>query len=83
MSYYLWFVLFAIIVYMMIVDENVSTAIVYVFKLIDIKLQRWKWIILNHPGNPINRYLIWRRSWRLAKEFEKEFKLSHDKNKHS
>ena len=83
MSYYLWFILFAIIVYMMVVDENVSTAIVYVFKLIDIKLQRWKWFILNHPGNPINRYLIWRRSWRMAKELEKEFKLSHDKNEHS
>lgn len=80
-SYYLWFVLFAIIVYMMVVDENVSTAIVYVSKLIGITFQKWKWIILYHPGNPINKYLIWRRSWKLAKELQKEFEISSDHKK--
>lgn len=70
--YYLLFSIFAIVIYMMVVDENVSTAIVYVLKLLNIQIERLKWIILYHPANPINKYLIWRRSWKLAKELEKE-----------
>ena len=71
--YYLLFSIFAILVYMMVVDENVSTAILYVSKLLNIQIRRLKWIILYHPANPINKYLIWRRSWKLAKELQKEF----------
>lgn len=70
--YYLLFSIFAIVIYMMVVDENVSTAIVYVLKLLNIQIERLKWIILYHPANPINKYLIWRRSWKLAKELQKE-----------
>ncbi len=77
--YYLWFTLFAVVFYMIVVDENVSVAIIYVLKLLEVTLQRWKWIILYHPANPITKYLIWRRSWKLAKELQKEFDLKSTK----
>ncbi len=64
---------------MIVVDENVSVAIIYVLKLLEVTLQRWKWIILYHPANPITKYLIWRRSWKLAKELQKEFDLKSTK----
>ena len=58
----------------MIVDKNVYISIVYLLKLLDIQIEKLKWIILYHPRNPILKYLIWKRSMKLAKEMLKNFK---------
>lgn len=40
-----------------------------------------KWIILNDPRNPIVKYLIWKRSFKLAEQLQKEFNLNDKTNK--
>lgn len=71
---YFWFLIFALISYLMITDANVGYAIVLVLRIIKIRYERVKWWALNNPRNPLIKYLIWRRSLRIAKKLEKEFK---------
>ena len=63
----------SILVYMMAVDENVSKYILLLWKTLSVNIQRFFWMLWFHPENPIGRYIIWRRSLRIAKELEKEF----------
>jgi hypothetical protein len=58
----------------MITDANVAYAIVLILRIVKIRYERLKWWVLNNPGNPFIKYLIWRRSLRTAKQLEKEFK---------
>lgn len=74
-TYYLWFFLFTIIIYMSIMDNNVLKAIDLSSKLIKVYYERAKWMLLNNPSNPIVKYMIWRRSFRIAKEIQREFDL--------
>jgi len=72
--YYLWFSIFAIIIYFVVIDQNLISAVILLFKLVGFEYEKRKWMLLNNPQNPIVKYLMWRRALRLAKEFEKEFK---------
>jgi hypothetical protein len=71
-SYYLWIILFTIIGYMIVSDKNVADAFVYVFIIIKNRLIREIWWLKNNPSNPIVKYLMWRKSIKLAKELEEE-----------
>lgn len=71
-SYYVWFSLFAIILFLIITDTSVSRAIELIGQLIRFQYEKIKWIVLHDPANPINRYFIWRRSMRLAAELMRE-----------
>lgn len=71
-SYYLWFVVFAFVAYLVITDNSVASAFFYVTKLIKLNFDKQKWWILNNPRNPIVKYLMWRRAYKLAKELQKE-----------
>jgi len=73
-SYYVWIILFTIIGYMIVSDKNVADAFVYVFIIIKNRLIREIWWLKNNPSNPIVKYLMWRKSIKLAKELEKELK---------
>jgi hypothetical protein len=65
-------VFFGIIVYMMIVDKNVSDAINLIFKLFLIRIERLYWMIRFHPKNPITNLLMKWKYDRLALELHKE-----------
>lgn len=69
---YLIFGIFAIFFYLILVDKSIAVFFVLTSKFLKIQYERTKWIILNNPDNPINRYLIWRRSMKIAKELQKE-----------
>lgn len=69
---YLIFGIFAIFFYLILVDKSIAVFFVLTSKFLRIKYERTKWIILNNPDNPINRYLIWRRSMKMAKELQTE-----------
>jgi hypothetical protein len=69
---YLIFGIFAIFFYLILVDKSIAVFFVLTSKFLRIQYERTKWIILNNPDNPINRYLIWRRSMKMAKELQKE-----------
>lgn len=65
---YAWFALFGIILYVIAVDENVAKAVDYVITLTKGNFRKQWWWMTNDPKNPIVKYLMWRRSMKLAKE---------------
>jgi hypothetical protein len=73
-SYYIWFVLFAVVVYFIATDESIAAAFYYVTKLAKYNFEVLKWWLLNNPRNPVVKYLMWRRSEQLAKELMDELK---------
>lgn len=71
-TYYTLLTIFGIIAYVLIVDKNVSDAIVLVFKMIPIQTQRLFWAIRFHPRNPITNFLMERKYKKLVLELQKE-----------
>ena len=74
LAYYLWFIPFSIILYMMWVDENVAVYVVLTFKLIKVKIDTARWILLYHPfwiTNPISKRLSIRKYERMAEKLLK------------
>lgn len=67
-SQYLWFLIFGIILYVIAVDENVAKAVDYVITIIKNNFRKQWWWMTNDPRNPIVKYLMWRRSMKLAKD---------------
>jgi DNA modification methylase len=72
-TYYIWLVLFAIVAYIIVSDRNVSDAFVYIFDIIKNNIIKQIWWLKNNPKNPVVKYLMWRRSMRMAKNLMKEF----------
>lgn len=71
-SYYISFLLFAVVAYLIVTDNSVAAAFYFVMKLIKVEYEKRKWWLLNNPRNPIVKYMIWRRSYKLAKELQRE-----------
>ena len=59
---------FAVVAYLIFIDESIAAAFVYVFKLVIYNIKRHWWWLTNNPRNPVVKYLIYRRSLRIAKE---------------
>jgi hypothetical protein len=77
-SYYVWILIFACIAYLIVTDESIAKAVTLVFELVKFQYEKTKWIILNDPRNPIVRYFMWKRAYKLAEELQKELE---DKSK--
>lgn len=60
--------MFAVAAYIIVTDERAAAAFLYVSKLVDSNIRRHWWWLTNNPRNPVVKYLIYRRSLRLAKE---------------
>ena len=73
------FGLFAVAAYFIVTDESVAAAFYYVTKLVKVYTQRQWWWIVHNPKNPVVKYLIYRRSLKLAKEMMA--KINTDKEK--
>jgi len=76
-SYYIWIALFTVVAYFIVTDESIAAAFYYVVRLVKAYIQRQWWWITHNPRNPVVKYLIWRRSMKLAKELQEYF----DENK--
>jgi uncharacterized membrane protein YpjA len=72
--YYIWFTIFAGAAYFIVTDDSVAAAFYFVFRLAKSYFQRQWWWFLNNPRNPVVKYLMWRRSYKLVKELENELK---------
>jgi hypothetical protein len=72
-DYYFWFGIFTFIFYLVATDDSVSYAVVLVSKIVRVRYERTKWWVLHNPANPIVKYMMWRRAWKMAEEFKKEF----------
>ena len=73
-SYYIWFAVFAIIAYAIVTDNSIARACYMLTQLARVQYEKTKWWILHNPANPVVKWMIWRRSYKLAKELEAEFK---------
>ena len=73
MSYYAWFIVFAVVAYFIVTDDSVAAAFYYLTRLIKVYYEKQKWWIFNNPRNPVVKYLMWRRSMKLAKELMDEY----------
>ena len=62
------FGIFAVVAYVIVTDERAAAAFLYVSKLANTEIRRHWWWLTNNPRNPVVKYLIYRRSLRLAKE---------------
>ncbi len=72
-TYYIWLILFAIVGYIIVSDKNVSDAFVYIFDITKNNIIKQIWWLKNNPKNPVVKYLMHRRSVKMAKELMKEF----------
>ena len=77
-SYYFWLIVFAFAAYFIVTDNSVAAAFYYVVKLVKFQYEKQKWWLLHNPRNPLVKYLMWRRSMKLAKEMMEE--LNKDKS---
>ena len=60
--------MFAVVAYVIVTDERAAAAFLYVSKLVDSNIRRHWWWLTNNPRNPVVKYMIYRRSLRIAKE---------------
>ena len=60
--------MFAVVAYIIVTDDRAAAAFVYVSKLANTEIRRHWWWLTNNPRNPVVKYMIYRRSLRIAKE---------------
>lgn len=69
---YVYLIIFACAAYLIVTDESVAKAFYYVTKIFQNKFAIFRWWLVNNPQNFIVRWLIYRRSIKMAKELMKE-----------
>jgi len=74
---YIYFIIFFCIAYLIITDQSVARGFYMLTQLARVQYEKTKWWILHNPANPIVKYLIWKKSVKMAEELMKEFQ---DKN---
>jgi len=67
-SYYIILSLFVVAAYFIITDESVASAFFYVTKLVKAYIDRQWWWIVHNPRNPVVKYIMYRRSLKMAEE---------------
>jgi hypothetical protein len=70
---YVYLVIFSLLLYLVLTDQSIAKAVYLISMMLKIRYERLKWWLQYSPDNPIVRFLIWRRSYRLAKELQEEF----------
>lgn len=66
-------IIFCILAYMIIVDQNVAKFIVIWMAIIRVNTERLFWIIKYHPNNFVTTWLQNRKYDKIAKELMKEY----------
>ena len=72
---YVYFLIFACLAYLIVTDQSVAKLFVLLTGLLKFQYQKYRWIIIHHPKTPWAKYVIWRRSWKLAKELQNEIEM--------
>jgi len=83
MEYYYWLVLFSFIVYIFVTDKNVEQYFLLLLSLLKFQYEKQKWWLMNNPRNPLVKWMIHRRSMKMAEEFIKEFEKEMGMEKRS
>ena len=69
---YIYFVIFFCIAYLIITDQSVARGFYLLTQIVRVQYEKTKWWILHNPANPIVKYIMWRRAYKLAEELQKE-----------
>lgn len=75
---YIYLIIFFCIAYLIITDQSVAKAFYMLTQLARVQYEKTKWWILHNPANPIIKYLIWRRSMKMAEDLMKELDEKKD-----
>jgi len=70
---YVYLIIFFCVAYLIVTDQSVARAFYMLTQLARVQYEKVKWWVAHNPANPIIKYLIWRRSMKLAEELMKEF----------
>jgi len=73
-----WFALFAVVMYFIVTDESIASAFYYVIKLGQGYIQRQWWWLLHNPANPVVKYMIHRRSLKMAEEMMRQINTKEE-----
>jgi len=71
-SYTFWLIVFSFITYFVATDQSVARAFYMLTQLVRVQYEKIKWILLNDPRNPIVKFFMWRRAYKLAEELQEE-----------
>lgn len=77
---YIYFIIFFCIGYLIVTDQSVARGFYMLTQLVRVEYEKVKWWITHSPDNFIVRWLIHRRSMKMAKELMKEFDEKNKKN---
>jgi len=66
--HYILFAIFAVAAYFIVTDESVAAAFYYVTRLVKAYTQRQWWWLVHNPRNPVVKYMMHRRSLKIAEE---------------
>ena len=70
--YALLFAIFAVAAYFIVTDESVAAAFYYVSRLAKSYIDRQMWWLMHNPANPVVKYIIYRRSLKMADDLMAE-----------
>ena len=76
---YIYFLIFFCIGYLIVSDASVARLFVLLTALARIQYQKIKWWLLNNPNNPLVKFMMHRRSLRIAKEMMEELAKKENK----
>ena len=71
--YTIWIAIFALVAYFIVTDNSIAKVFYMLSELLKIQYEKAKWWMIHNPANPIVKYFIWRRSYKIAEELQKEF----------
>ena len=75
---YLWLIVFASALYFISTDESVAAAFYYVTRLAKAYIQRQWWWFSHNPRNPVVKYMIHRRSLKMAEDLMREINTKEE-----
>jgi hypothetical protein len=76
---YIYFIIFFCIGYLVVTDASVARLFVLLTGLVRVQYEKIKWYIQYSPDNPLVKFMIHRRSLRIAKELMEEFAEKENK----
>jgi len=76
--HYILFAIFAVAAYFIVTDESVAAAFYYVTALAKQYTQRQWWWLTHNPRNPVVKYMIHRRSLKMAEDLMREINTKEE-----
>lgn len=77
---YIYLIIFFCIGYLILTDQSIARGFYMLTQLARVQYEKTKWWVAHNPANPIIKYLMWRRSMKLAEELMKELAEKNKKD---